>query len=961
MSNTVTNISYANTFGEWVVATNALINENNVLAAGDYTKSSGTLYLNESTQNSLQANGTVIVQKELRVQGTGSGTTLDRNLVVGGQIYFTNTTLGLTHTGQANLNGLVLVQGPGIGISVSNNAYVGGNTTIRYNTITNNVQANASINTQTLSVTTNSYSDTVIANTQVQTATLFVTNDAVVSGVNIVPFLNASFLKANAAYQSQNTTGIYANSAFEFANSAGSYANSAYRQANGASIYANGAFSQANAVYLLANNILNGAQTISSLTLSGSSLTALGARADFASLYTTGSVSVGGDFVINGTTVYNSPTLTLSSDTPNQFIYLGSFRTANGAIDGVAANAYIRYNETYKNWEINDVNNSDVVTTYSRLLSANSISDDSTSTSVSTLPTSRLVTGLYLQANAAFLKANASYGSQNTTGNYANSAFTYANAAYTTANSSGLYANSAFNKANSAYAAANAAVTTFIGTSGSFSQNSVSFSSNNGITFVVTAANNFAVSTSQDLRTTASPTFASLTLTAPLAQSQGGTGATSQAGALTALLPTGTTAGYVLTTGGPGSFYWAAGSGGGAGGATPGTTINSTCLSYTANGVSGYTGNSFTTPTWTTSTQLRAYINGVRQFESEYSANSTSNTITFTTTPSNGDAILIEVDGYYVNPYYANNIAYGPVTGSIPSSANTIQLAIDSIENRKAALIGATFTGIVSGITIATGVSNTAFATTAHVQNSISPAYSQANTATTNAATADSKAVTAGSYANSAYTQANTATTNAATADSKAVTAGSYANSAYTQANTANTNAVTAGLYANSAFVVANSASIYANGAFVQSNSAFLKANNSVQPNSNVQFYSIGSGTSASGNTGEIRATGTIIAGYSDDQLKTKLGTIENALDKVMSLTGFYFEPNQLALDLGYIPSKQVGVSAQEVEKVLPEVVVPAPIDNKYLTVQYEKMVPLLIEAIKELKLEIDALKGNKQ
>ena len=87
-------------------------------------------------------------------------------------------------------------------------------------------------------------------------------------------------------------------------------------------------------------------------------------------------------------------------------------------------------------------------------------------------------------------------------------------------------------------------------------------------------------------------------------------------------------------------------------------------------------------------------------------------------------------------------------------------------------------------------------------------AYNQANTATTNAATADSKAVTAGSYANSAYTQANTATTNAATADSKAVTAGSYA---------------------NSAFGVANSAAIYANGAFVQANSAFTKANGAVQ------------------------------------------------------------------------------------------------------------------------------------
>ena len=121
----------------------------------------------------------------------------------------------------------------------------------------------------------------------------------------------------------------------------------------------------------------------------------------------------------------------------------------------------------------------------------------------------------------------------------------------------------------------------------------------------------------------------------------------------------------------------------------------------------------------------------------------------------------------------------------------------------------------------------------------------------------------------------------------------------------------------------------------------------------NSQFYSIGVGT------GEIRATSTITAGYSDDQLKTRLGNIENALDKVMTLNGFYYEPNQIALDLGYTVSRQVGVSAQEVQKVLPEVVVPAPIDDKYLTVQYEKMIPLLIEAIKELKSEVEVLKGQ--
>jgi hypothetical protein len=128
---------------------------------------------------------------------------------------------------------------------------------------------------------------------------------------------------------------------------------------------------------------------------------------------------------------------------------------------------------------------------------------------------------------------------------------------------------------------------------------------------------------------------------------------------------------------------------------------------------------------------------------------------------------------------------------------------------------------------------------------------------------------------------------------------------------------------------------------------------------SSVQFGSFGVGTAASGTTGEIRATNNITAYYSDDRLKTKLGNIQNALEKIMSLNGFYHEANETAQALGYEPIREVGVSAQEVEKVMPEVVAPAPIDPQYLTVRYERLVPLLIEAIKELKSEIDTLKKS--
>ena len=124
-----------------------------------------------------------------------------------------------------------------------------------------------------------------------------------------------------------------------------------------------------------------------------------------------------------------------------------------------------------------------------------------------------------------------------------------------------------------------------------------------------------------------------------------------------------------------------------------------------------------------------------------------------------------------------------------------------------------------------------------------------------------------------------------------------------------------------------------------------------------LQTSSFGVGTAASGTSGEIRATNNITAYYSDERLKTRLGNIENALDKVDQLHGFYHEANDLAQSLGYAKIREVGVSAQEVQQVLPEIVAPAPIDEQYLTVRYERLTPLLIEAIKELRQEINEIK----
>lgn len=134
-----------------------------------------------------------------------------------------------------------------------------------------------------------------------------------------------------------------------------------------------------------------------------------------------------------------------------------------------------------------------------------------------------------------------------------------------------------------------------------------------------------------------------------------------------------------------------------------------------------------------------------------------------------------------------------------------------------------------------------------------------------------------------------------------------------------------------------------------------------VNINSNVTFSTItaSSTIAAAGDGyfgGTLRVSGNIVAYYSDDRLKTRLGNIDNALEKVKTLDGFYYEPNLRAQALGYELHREVGVSAQQVKAILPEIIHDAPVDNQYMTVDYERLVPLLIEAIKELSDKVDAL-----
>ena len=134
-----------------------------------------------------------------------------------------------------------------------------------------------------------------------------------------------------------------------------------------------------------------------------------------------------------------------------------------------------------------------------------------------------------------------------------------------------------------------------------------------------------------------------------------------------------------------------------------------------------------------------------------------------------------------------------------------------------------------------------------------------------------------------------------------------------------------------------------------------------------VKFDSLGVGTAASGTVGEVRASGQITMGYSDERLKEGIEPIEAPLKRLSCIKGVFYRPNHILVGRGLSDgTTEVGVLAQDVLRGLPQAVAAAPFDTdsegqsisgqNYMTVRYEKLVPLLIEAIKELEDRVEYL-----
>ena len=135
---------------------------------------------------------------------------------------------------------------------------------------------------------------------------------------------------------------------------------------------------------------------------------------------------------------------------------------------------------------------------------------------------------------------------------------------------------------------------------------------------------------------------------------------------------------------------------------------------------------------------------------------------------------------------------------------------------------------------------------------------------------------------------------------------------------------------------------------------------------------------------GAITANSNITAYASDRRLKTNFRQIDSAVDKVKQLNGMIFDWNEVADERGFTPDRKyndIGLIAQEVEAIVPQAVELAPFDTEvistpviagdknsgvieekrsisgedYLTVNYSKLVPLLVNAIKEQSAQINA------
>jgi hypothetical protein len=307
---------------------------------------------------------------------------------------------------------------------------------------------------------------------------------------------------------------------------------------------------------------------------------------------------------------------------------------------------------------------------------------------------------------------------------------------------------------------------------------------------------------------------------------------------------------------------------------------------------------------------------------------------------------------------------------------------------------------------LAFSTSNTYYVTTFTQANT---GRNHANAAFGNSNVAYDQANTARTHANAAFLKANTAVTDFSPASIQANTARDHANAAFLKANTVGTLgtqasgsvSITGGnitgistLQSTSYATSGDTLNRFQVGAAILRGGSptfyFRDTDGSsamLHNNSNL-FYILRGGTDTETWTqvsgqwpftlnlnnnditlgGNLYVVSDIAAFVSDIRLKTNIRQIENALEKLHKIRGIHYNHNELGKSFNLGDQDYVGVIAQEVQEVLPEVIAPAPFDispetgesksgENYVTVKYDKIVPLLIEAIKELSNQVETMR----
>ena len=317
--------------------------------------------------------------------------------------------------------------------------------------------------------------------------------------------------------------------------------------------------------------------------------------------------------------------------------------------------------------------------------------------------------------------------------------------------------------------------------------------------------------------------------------------------------------------------------------------------------------------------------------------------VTITHTPGEGSNATIAIGqavGTTSNVTFGNVTATGTVSGSTFTGLGNLTTYSSSVASRLVAVEGKDFTitltGDVTGTGTVTDLGNVSFATTI-AANSV--ALGTDTTGNYVASMTAGTGITVGTATGEGSTPVitNTGVTSNVAGTGISVSGGT---GAVTITNSGVTSAV-----AGTGVSVSG-----ATGAVT------FSIGQAVATSDNVRFNSLGIGMAASATAGRIDATNDIVAFSSSDiRFKENIKPIENAIDKIRKISGNTYDwKEENKIEHGY-EGNDVGVIAQEIEAVLPQLVQTR--ESGYKAVKYDKLVALLIEGIKEQQLQIEQLR----